>query len=95
MAFREICGVELAQAERVVEASEPVAPQIDGHMRVAECPSARVDGFGRRGLDRASDLIAPELEPRNGVVMSNAANTESELVGELSRRAQSSGASRL
>src|SRR6185436_7413647 len=49
-------------------------------MRVAERAEFRVDRFCHAGLECARDFIPAKLEPRDGVVMTDPADTESEIV---------------
>src|SRR4029077_7054116 len=58
---------------------EAVSAQIHGHVRVAEGPQPAVDRVGDIGLERARDLVAPELDPGNRVVMADAEHAEAEI----------------
>src|SRR5438093_10079198 len=68
------CESDLAQAERVVETPEPVSAQVHGHMSIPDRAELAIDRLGGRGLQRARDLVASELETRDRVVVPDAAD---------------------
>src|SRR5438045_2041011 len=71
---------DFAQTKGVVQASEPVAAEIDRHVRVADRPETRIDLFSHRGLDGPGDLVAPKLEPRDRLVVAHTAYAEAQIV---------------
>ena len=68
-----------SESERVVEAAETIAAQVDRDVLVAERPQLAVDGVGDVGLQRACHLVAPDLEAGDCVVMPHAADAEPEI----------------
>src|SRR4029079_17392755 len=70
---------DLPQAQCVVEAAETVSAQIDGHVRVADRPELAIDDTGKLRIECARHLLAPQFEPRNRVVMADAADAEPEI----------------
>src|SRR6478735_5144408 len=70
---------DLPQAQCVVQAAETISAEVDGHVRVTDRPELSIDELGNFRSERAGHLFAPELEPRNRVVMAHAADAEPEI----------------
>ena len=69
-----------AEAQRVVEAAEAIAAQVERHVAVAERAQRAVDRVGHVRLERARHLVAADLEPRDGIgvpVVPDATDAES------------------
>ena len=58
-----------AESQRVVEAAQAVAAQIDRHMPVAELAQRDVDCICDLRLEGASHLVAADLEPRDWILL--------------------------
>src|SRR3954466_9812396 len=57
------------QFQRVVQAAEAIATQVDRDVRVAERAQAAVDRGGHVGLEGARDFVLAPLEPRDDAVV--------------------------
>ena len=73
-------GSDGTQAKRLVQAAEAVSSEIDGHVLVAERAQLSIDRVGDRRFERAGNLVASELEPRDRVVMAHPEHPEAEIV---------------
>src|SRR5688500_4433684 len=67
------------QTKRLVEAAQTVPAQVNRHMRVPERPQLTVDRSGGFRLHGAGDLILPQLESRDRVVMADTADPETHI----------------
>ena len=76
---RSARALRRAEPERVVQAAEPIALQIDRDVRVSDRAQLAVDRVGHLRLERARHLVAPDLEPRDRVVVTHAADAEPEV----------------
>src|SRR3954451_7698341 len=69
--------LDRAQAERLVQTPEAVAAQVDGDVLIAERAQLAIDRFGDLGVERAGNLVSPELDPRDRVVVAHTEDSKS------------------
>src|SRR5690348_11685812 len=80
MAFRKSVGSDLPKTKRLVQTAEAIPAEIDGDVSIPDGAQPRVDLVGNGRFERARDLVTSEFQPRNRVVMTDAANAKPELV---------------
>src|SRR3954470_10600879 len=67
------------ESETLIEAAHPVSLQIQGHVLIADRAKLARNGLRHLRIDRARQLVAPDLDPRQRLVMAHAADAEPEL----------------
>src|SRR6187401_1772369 len=72
-------GSEFAQPEGLVEAPQAISAKFDRDVPIPDGAQLAIDCLGGRRVQGAGDLVAPELQPRDGVVMAHAADPEAEV----------------
>ena len=74
-----------SQPDRLVQAAQPVALEIERDELIADLLERPHDRVAHLGLERARHLAGADLDPRDLVVMTDAAHAEAEPVEDLLR----------
>src|SRR5688572_3492147 len=74
-----VSGSGRAKADTFIEAAHPIPLQVDRDVLVAERAQLADDSLADLRVEGARQLVASDLEPRQRVVMADAADAEAEI----------------